>query len=248
MKKKGGSVDDRPLYTRSSSEQESNDSKESLDENFKTRTLLKKSATETSVRKTDAIPNTLGSTHSGPSWERGHLDELDRSNTLPASSSLTSSISGAMVWIAPTERILLKEEVDEEEEEVEQEGGSGRGDRAAEEEDVGREWEDMTNLGQAKKATQIDYSRLGIGAQCISGSVRSHYWHPLFIARRRLGSPNVTKISTVGSPWSNGPPKNPLINACHITRSGAASSHFIHHHTTDRNPTLRLFGFTSSWA
>jgi len=42
--------------------------------------------------------------------------------------------------------------------------------------------------------------------------------------------------------------QNPLINARHITRSDAASSHFTHHHITDRKLVLRLFGCTSSRA
>jgi len=94
MKKKGGSMDDCSLYTRSSSEQGLNDSRESLAKAFRTRTLFKKSATKTLIWKTDVIPKTLGSTQSGPSWGRGHSDELNRSDALPASSPLTSSISG----------------------------------------------------------------------------------------------------------------------------------------------------------
>jgi len=66
-----------------------------------------------------------------------------------------------MVWITPTERILLEEEVDEEDE---HEGGSGRGEGATKKEDVGREWDDMTNLGRTKIPAQIDRSRSGIKA------------------------------------------------------------------------------------
>jgi len=67
MKKKGGSVDDRSLYTRSVNEQGPKDRRDSLAEASKTGTLLKQSETETSVRKTDVIPNTLGSIQLGPS-------------------------------------------------------------------------------------------------------------------------------------------------------------------------------------
>jgi len=55
-----------------------------------------------------------------------------------------------------------------------------------------------TNLGQTKTPAQVDQSCSDIAAQGILGSVRSHCSQPLFIARRRLGIPSVTKISTVG--------------------------------------------------
>jgi len=67
VKKNGGSVDDRSLYTRSSSEQGPNDKKDSSAEAFKIGTLFKKSATEASMWNTDVIPHTLGSTQAGPS-------------------------------------------------------------------------------------------------------------------------------------------------------------------------------------
>jgi len=49
IKKKGGSVDDRSLYTRSSKEQGPNANKDSSAEAFKTGTSFKKSTTEVSV-------------------------------------------------------------------------------------------------------------------------------------------------------------------------------------------------------
>jgi len=49
IKKKGGSVDDRSLYTRSSKEQGPNANKDSSAKAFKTGTSFRKSATEVSV-------------------------------------------------------------------------------------------------------------------------------------------------------------------------------------------------------
>jgi len=100
------------------------------------------------VWKTDATSHTLGSTQAGPMWGRGRSHDTERSDALPTSSSLTLSTGGTSV---PIETTLLDEEVEEEKEEDdeddEQEGGSGRGDRAEVEEEVGREWVDITNLG-----------------------------------------------------------------------------------------------------
>ena len=119
-------------------------------------------------------------------------------------------------------------------------------------EDVGREWEDITNLRRTKEATQLENSRSGLGAQWSLGSVRSHCWQPLFIIRRRLGSPNVTKISIVGSAWSDGPrylaPKKPphKCTSHNPFRRRLQSLHPSSHHRPGPNTqTLRLYQLLS---
>jgi len=129
IKKKGGSVDDCSLHTRSSDEQGLKANKDSSAEALKIGTLSKISATEASVWNTDAISQTLGSTQARPPRGRGRSKEPDRSDALPASPPFTSSTTGATTWIAPTEIASSGEEMEEEDEdEDEQEGDSGIGD------------------------------------------------------------------------------------------------------------------------
>jgi len=86
----------------------------------------------------------LGSTQEGPTWGRGRSKGTDLSDALPAL-TLTLSDGEATFLTSPAEATWWDEEEEEEEEDEEddeQEGGSG-GDL---EEEVGREWVDMTNL------------------------------------------------------------------------------------------------------
>jgi len=52
---------------------------------------------------------------------------------------------------APTDRTSIVEELDKVEEEDDEDGGDGRGEGGAEEEDVGRDIKDMTNLLEDSK-------------------------------------------------------------------------------------------------
>jgi len=70
-----------------------------------------------------------------------------------------------MVLIAPTDKIWVEEEADEEDEEDKDEGGSVRGEGVVEEEEVGREREDITNLGRTTKEAQVGESRSGFRAE-----------------------------------------------------------------------------------
>ena len=86
---------------------------------------------------------TLGSTQSNPKRGKVGLGESDRSVTPSGSSPLTTSSTGCNVWIAPTDRGTIVEESGEEDKD-EDRGDEGEG--GAEEEDVGRDKEDMTNF------------------------------------------------------------------------------------------------------
>jgi len=133
IKKKGGSVDDRSLYTRSPKEQGPNANRDSSTEAFKTGTSSKNLATEASVRKEDDTSHTRGSTQAGPTWGRGPSKGAERSNAFPAS-SLTNPGEGTLST-SPTGEACPEEEEEEEEDEEEDEQAGGDSARA-----------DMTNL------------------------------------------------------------------------------------------------------
>ena len=149
MKKKGGSVDDRSRYTRSSKEQGPNAIKDSSAEAFKTGTSSKNAPTEASVRKEDDTSHTRGSTQAGPTWGRGPSKGAERSDALPAS-SLTKPGEGTLST-SPTGEAWPEEE--EEEDEDEQAGG-----------DSART--DITNLedGRGKQQKTVGLV-IGVGAQ-----------------------------------------------------------------------------------
>ena len=137
---------------------------------------------------------------------------------------------------------------EEEDEEDIQEGGSGRGDRAVEEEEVGCERVDMTNLNTNEECSK-DHSDLFGYRSSMNIRTREKPLFPAPIYSPKMSwKPKRSQPLNLPDPmtyvvWR---PKKPLINACHITRSGAASNHFTHHYATDRTPTLRLFDCTSS--
>ena len=97
---------------------------------------------------------------------------------------------------------LSEEEVDEEDEkdeEDEQEGGSGRWDRAGEEEDVGREWVDMTNLKTNEECNKdrsepFQYWRL----VSIRTREKSLFPAPIY-SLKTSQNPKCHKILTIGS-------------------------------------------------
>jgi len=112
---------------------------------FKIGTLSKKFATEVSVVKAKVILVTLGSTQSISGGEMTCSRESDRPTAPSGSSPLATSSTGCNTWIAPTDRGSVVEE-SETEDEDEDKGRTGRGEWGAEEEEVGRDKEDMTNL------------------------------------------------------------------------------------------------------
>jgi len=97
--------------------------------------------------------------------------------------------------------MILDEEVEEEEDEDdEQEWGSRRGDRAGEEEEVGRAWVDMTNLETNDKSNKDRSDALGCRN---SINDKKTCKRPLFAATiyipKMSRKPNGHKISTVRS-------------------------------------------------
>jgi len=95
----------------------------------------------------------------------------------------------------------LDEEVKEEEDDDddEQEWGSGRGDRAGEEEEVGWEWVDMTNLGTDDDSSKDHSDALGCRnsiniKMCKRPLLPTHIYSP-----RTSRKPKRHKISTVRS-------------------------------------------------
>jgi len=135
-----------------------------------------------SVVKAEVILITLGSIQSSPRKGDDCSRESDRSVAPSKSFPLATSSARCNTWTALTNKGSVTEELDEEDEgdeedEEKDEGCKGRGEGGAEEEEVGQDNEDITNLLEDKESSLERQGVFGCWSENQNSSTLSrHCW------------------------------------------------------------------------